>query len=92
MFNRHLQVDFDVLLDPRLFFFVSIRATDIYATNETRASCATNDHVECSVLRSVETKSVRIKNLFFVQVRFLLVISQLHVHVSHCAYNKFIED
>ena len=37
----------------------------IYASNETRTFCAMDDHVERSVLRSIKTKTVRIKSLFF---------------------------
>ena len=33
----------------------------IYATNETRAFCAMDNHVKRSVLRSIKTKTVRIK-------------------------------
>ena len=40
----------------------------IYATNEARIFCATDDHVEGSVLTSIKTKTVRINSLFF-QVR-----------------------
>ena len=40
----------------------------IYATNKIRTFCAIDDHVERSVLTSIKTKTVRIKNLFF-QVR-----------------------
>ena len=40
----------------------------IYATNEIRTFCATDDHVERSILTSIETKTLRIKSLFF-QVR-----------------------
>ena len=34
----------------------------IYATNETRAFCAMDDHVEGSVLRSIKTKTGRTHN------------------------------
>ena len=43
----------------------------IYATNETRTFCAMDDHVERSVLTSIKTKTVRIKNLFFQVRKFL---------------------
>ena len=36
----------------------------VYATNGTRAFCAMDDHVERSVLRSIKTKTVRIKSLY----------------------------
>ena len=67
--NSNVHFRFDVLLHPRLFSFV-INAADTckYATKESRALCAMNDHVERSVLRSIKTKTVRIKSLFF-QVR-----------------------
>ena len=35
-----------------------------YATNETRAFSAVDDHVESSVLRTIKTKTVQIKSLF----------------------------
>ena len=43
----------------------------IYATNETHAFCAMDDHVERSVLRSIKTKTVQIKSLFFQVRKFL---------------------
>ena len=43
----------------------------IYATNETHAFCAMDDHVERSVLRSIKTKTVRIKSLFSQVRKFL---------------------
>ena len=43
----------------------------IYATNETRAFCTMDDHVERSVLRSIKTKAVRIKSLLFRVRKFL---------------------
>ena len=43
----------------------------LYATNETRAFCAMDDHVERSVLRSIKTKTVRIKSIFFQVRKFL---------------------
>ena len=53
-------------------FDVVINGADTWklATNETRASCAMDDHVERSVLsvKHVKTKTVRIKSLFFFQV------------------------
>ena len=42
----------------------------IYATNETRTFCAMDDHLECSVLTSIKTKTVRIKSLFFPGSKF----------------------
>ena len=48
----------------------------IYATNETRTFGAMEDHVERSVLTSIKAKTV-------------CVVFQLHV--SHCAFNKFIK-
>ena len=62
----------------------------IYATNEARTFCAMDDHVERSVLTSIKTKTVRIKSLFFPGKKVFQVIFQLHV--SHCAFNKFIKD
>ena len=55
---------FYVLLHPRLFCFV-INPADTwkYATNESRAFCAMDNHVERPVLRPVKTKTVRIKSL-----------------------------
>ena len=43
----------------------------IYAMNETRTFCAMDDHVERSVLMSIKSKTVRIKNLFFQVRKFL---------------------
>ena len=61
--NSNVHYRFDVLLHPRLFCFVMNAAhTCKYATNETRAF-AMVDHVERSVLRSIKTKTVRIKSL-----------------------------
>ena len=55
-----------------IFCFV-INATDTckYATNETRAFSAIDDHVESSVLRAIKTKTVRIKSLFSQVRKFL---------------------
>ena len=70
--NSNVHFRFDVLLHPRLFCFV-INAADTcnYATNETCAFCAIDDHVERSVLRTIKTKTVRIKSLFFQVRKFL---------------------
>ena len=67
--NSNVHFHFDVLLHPRSFCF-EINAIDTckYATNETHAFCAIDDHVERSVLRSIKTKIVQIKSIFF-QVR-----------------------
>ena len=56
---------FNDLLHPRLFCFV-INAADTckYATSKTPAFCAMDNHVERSVLRSIKTRTVRIKSLF----------------------------
>ena len=62
----------------------------IYATNETRTFCAMDDHVERSVLTSIKTKTVPIKSLFFPGKKVFYFLFQLHV--SHCAFNKFIKD
>ena len=40
-------------------------------SNETGAFCAMDDHVERSVLRSIKTKTVRIKSIFFQVRKFL---------------------
>ena len=55
-----------------IFCFV-INAADTckYATNETRAFSAIDDHVESSVLRAIKTKTVRIKSLFSQVRKFL---------------------
>ena len=64
--NSNVHFHFDVLLHPRRFCF-EINAIDTckYATNETHAFCAIDDHVERSVLRSIKTKIVQIKSIFF---------------------------
>ena len=68
--NVHFR--FDVLLHPRLFCFATNAAdTCKYATNETRAFSAMDDHVESSVLRTIKTKTVRIKSLFSQVRKFL---------------------
>ena len=41
------------------------------STNETRAFSAMDDHVESSVLRTIKTKTVRIKSLFSQVRKFL---------------------
>ena len=61
----------------------------IYATNETRTFRAVDDHVECSVLTSIKTKTARIKSLFF-QVRKFRKSYSSYMFTSHCAFNKFI--
>ena len=50
---------FDVLCHPR-FSRLVINAADAckYATNETHAFCAMDNHVERSVLRPIKTKTV----------------------------------
>ena len=67
--NSNVHFHFDVLLNPRLLCF-EINSIDTRkdATNETHAFCAMDDHVERSVLRSIKTKVVQIKSIFF-QVR-----------------------
>ena len=61
--NSNVHYRFDVLLHPRLFYFVINAAhTCNYATNETRAFAMVG-HVEHSVLRSIKAKTVRIKSL-----------------------------
>ena len=59
--NSNVHFCFDVLLHPRFFRFV-INAADTcnYATNETRAFCAMDNHVESSVLRAIKTKTGRV--------------------------------
>ena len=67
----------------------------ISASNETNAFCAIDDHVERSVLRSMKTKTVRIKSLLFQVRKFLshipLRIYQIHLRLifslarhTHC--------
>ena len=72
----------------------------ISASNETHAFCAIDDHVERSVLRSIKTKTVRIKSLLFLVRKFLsripvtckaLRIYQIHLRLifilarhTHC--------
>ena len=68
--NVHFR--FDVLRHPRLFCFVTNAAdTCKYATNETHAFSAMDDHAETSVLRTIKTKTVLIKSLFSYVRKFL---------------------
>ena len=74
--NSNFLFRFDVSLRSRLLCFVrntaeTCKYISLYATNETRAFCAMDDHVERSVLRSIKTKTVRIKSLFSQVRKFL---------------------
>ena len=55
----------------------------IYAMNEIRTFCATDNHVERSVLTSIKTKTLRIKSLFFQVRKFFKSYSSYMEVIAH---------